>query len=884
MSLISLDLPLPRTQSFSLTSLAFSAPQNSTHITLPWIREATFGHTLGIRSATLGSLNSSSVLSNLPGPPDLVHWGRHYGERSSRFLHNEFAPPKATDSKKEQDGYVGFYHFCNGIDYSAGPQALEEYVLAAVGLEKRDDGVFWSSNANPANYGVYNSKQMVVTVCTYNLFSKLELRARVLVLVPKLRKLAVLVDALYTITVNLLKKLHSYNQTSVQEVSPGFWAELAVSTLVRMFWALDDPSHQVCGTVSVPSQLQNSHDVKLAVDRAVKLLPRGHLAGCRESFGVSTASGEGHKTSKYRNRLVDTLKRVVLLDISGQTAEYAVNEVQTLFGTQYDVVVCLLLRAQQNANNDQRLLQLIHSHLQKDQSLTQAALLMVEQTRFLIGKGLFATAEKMAAKAVSLLPLDFDCWYHLALCYILERKFDTALRTINSLPVAMSRGKLPEDAVDGLYDAYAMTYMERMVSGLGISAELFEKFFPPPKTEREENERAKEKDKEADKRNRDLLRDAGSVYGIWYLEFRQRPHLRHPMAGPFHQSPLSSATPIEISAVDPQILKVSGPSSPKNLLAAQSGSTPWISILDFDRTSTWGRTYDLLTVLVAIIGWDNLVHTKAKMFRRSENEKDYVVDHSTCSREECQPWLEQLFLVVYDDIRAMMVVSNADADRSALLWEMIGLVGWSCKYNLKDSISSIVTSVAGVAAEGGFDYFGTVKLLEIYEEFVLSEVESSSIDRLSSVYDNRSYSNKLIVQNVSPKVLEEFSRQLTEGYLTLELVLLHVMKYVSWNLRWYQYVPSNLATSVLAKLCVKYDFIYIRSMLRVVYETYKVQRKKKLAGLVLQLFSAPSAKEEHAPQFAETDTVVDYMDRLLTWIETLQDHTSGQNAQVASPE
>lgn len=851
---ISFDLPLPRTPSISLgiSNLSGQLEEPPNGITQPWIREATFGHTLGIRSNTLASLSGG----NYPGPPDLVHWGRHYGERSSKFTHNEFAPPTSVSHSKEEDGYVGYFHFCNGIDFAAGPSAVEEYVLAAVGLHLTPEGYFWTSTASLTSFGVYTNKQMVVTLCSYNSFSRAELRVRFIILVPKSRKLPVLVDCLFNVTLLVLKKMHSYNRTTVADLPPLFWLELAVSSIVRLFYSVDDPSHQVCGTVSIPAQVQTKQCIIHAIDRIVQLLPKGHLTGSRESWGVPTASGEGYKTSRYRNRLVDALKRLVLLDISGDVADYAVNLIETQFGTDFNVVVCQLLRAQQNKNNDQRVLSLVHSHLSRDKTLTQAALLMIEQVRFLIARGLYSTAEKMAAKAVALLPMDFDCWYHLALCYILERKFDRALQTINSLPVILSRTKLPEDSVDGVYDTYAMCYMERMVLGLGIGMDLFENFFPAPKSGV-------------------LNSDEGSVDNIWYLEFDKRPHLRHPMTGPFYQSPLSSATAIEISAVDPQIIKVCGTTSAKHVLAAQSSQNPWISILDFDRTSTWGRTYDLLTILVAIIGWDNLVHTKAKAFRRHADEisGDYAVDHATCSREECQPWLEQLFLVVYDDIRAMMVVSNDDANRSALSWEMIGLVGWSCKYNLKDSISSIVTSVAGVAADGGFDYFGTVKLLEIYNEFVLSDVESSSIDRLSSVYDNRSYSNKLIVQNVSPKVLDEFAKQLVLGYLTLELVLLHLMKYVSWNLRWYQYIPSHLATTTLTKLCIKYDFIYIRSMLRVVYETYKKQPAKKSASRfsVQQLFSArPSSTDEKTPQFAETDTVVEYMERLISWIETVQ--------------
>lgn len=731
---------------------------------------------------------------------------------------------------------------------------VEEYLLEAIGLEATSEGHVWSSTANVASQGAHHNKQVVVTLCAFNAFSRQELRTRLIILVAKSRKLPVTVDCLYNVTSQLLKKLHSYTRATVSELPPSFWLELAVSSITRLFYAGDDPSHQICGTVNIPVQAQSKESIMNAVDRLVALLPKGYLTGHRESIGVATASGNGVKIFRYKNRLVDALKRLVMLDLSGQIGDYAISRIMSSYGTDFDYVICQLYQAQHNKNNDQQFLSLVHKHFDHDINLTQAALLMVEQVRFLVAKGHYSMALTIAARAVGLLPLDFDAWYHLALCYIMERKFDQALQTINFLPVVFTKLRLAEDSVDEVYDFYAMCFMERMVSGEGIALESFERFFPAPKSEF-------------------LNSDEGSVHNLWYLEFARRPHLRHPISGPFYQSPLSSATPIEISVVDAHIMRVSSSTSKRHILSSQSSGNPWTSILNFDRTSTWGRAYDLVTTMVAMIGWDNVVHARAKVFRKTDDQTDdYVVDHSTCSRDECQPWLDLLLLVVYEDIRAMMIVSNEDNTRSALSWNMIGLVGWGCKYNLKDSISSIVTSVTGVAAEGGFDYFGTVKLLEIYNEFVLSDVESSSIDRFSCVYDNRSYSNKLIVQSISPKVLADFEKQLVEGFLTIDLVLLHLMKLVSWNLRWYQYIPNHLATNTLLRLCIKYDLVYIRLMFRVVYESYKRQPAKKASSRfsMMQLFGTNSANHEQTAEFAKTDTIVEYMERLLSWIESIQ--------------
>lgn len=830
MSLVSLDL--------LRLSASLPLPKKTYSSTVPWIREATFGHTLGIRSKVLA--NNATLQT---GPPDLVHWGRHYGERSSTFTNDDFAPPGHLGHTKDEDGYVGHFHFCNGI--GTGVAAVEDHVLGSIGLEQRGGAYFWQRNVDLASYGTYYQKQMVVTFCLYNTFARSEFRARYVLSPGTSRSTAVVVDSAYTVTSRTLRKSHSYTLATLSELDAGFWSELAVSGLVRLFAAVDDPALQLCGTASLPSQIGDKDALLGAIDRVVSLLPKGHLAGCRPCFGVATGCGTDAKTSRYRNRLVDTLVRLVSLDGSGLAAASTVDALKSS-GHDFDYVQARVLRYYAR-NQDQEFLRLVHTHLAKFPSSTQSALLLVEQVRFLIAKGSYAVARQMAARAVGMLPLDFDCWYHFALCYVLENKHENALATINALPVLMARR--PVGTIEGITDTYSQCFLERQAQGMGISHDTFEAFFPPPKC--------------GDT-------DEGSVQGMYQM-LHARPQLRHPLVGVLYQSPLSSATAMEISAVDVHLAKVASAGSARHALAAQSTGT-WVSSLDFDRSSTWGRVYDLVTLMVALVGWDNLVHVKAKTFTRPEKSSgNFVVDHTLESPVECQKWLEQLFLVVYDDIRAMMVVGlQTEQHRSALSWELIGLVGWSCKYNLKDSVSSLATSVMGVAAGGGFDYFGTVKLLEIYDEFVLSDVDASTIDPLTCTYDHRSYLNKLIVQTVSPKVYQDFVRHLVNGHLSLDMVLLHVMKLASWNLRWHSYVPSFLVINTLIKLCAKYDPVQIRTSCRVVFERHKAPpaRAKPTKFSIQSLFGATKVAQQ-VHDFRDSDTVVEYIDRTICWIELM---------------
>lgn len=835
---------------------SFSSHRLSNVTTVPWIREATLGQNLGNRAKALADQKTLTL-----GPADLIHWARQYGERSSHFLKNDFSPISEADPARDQDGYVGFFHFSNGLDLAQGTDSIEKQVLHSIGLRRNGESYIWAPKKTLASrLGLAQHKEGVVTFCAYNCFQKLEFRARYIV-TPSSKTQSVVVNSQYTITSKVSKKLHTYVGEHCQEITLTFLRELAVLLLIRMLVGVDDPAHRLLGTVSHKTQLQGKEQLHNTIDLLVSYLPKGHLTGTRSHYGVACNSGtDPAKTTKYRNRLVDALVRVVLLDARGSATDLALEKIRAKFAArEFTAVEVRLLRAQHGSNNHQKFLSLVRDHLAVDTDSTQAAILIGEQVRFLISQESFSVARQLAVRAVSMLPLDFDSWYNLCVCYILEKKYDDALQTLNSLPVLLQTKKSYDgDCVDGIADTYVLTFMDRLSRGhIPIGAKTFVEFFPEP-------------------RNDDMV-EAGSVQSVWRGMFK-RESARHPMVGPFYQSSLTTASPIEMSAIDSGLIRVSGPSSAKNMLAARSANVPWASILDFDRKSTWGRAYDLLTSLVALIGWENLVAIKQKVFRSPGGliqDKEFVVSNtSSAQREECGPWLEQLFLVVYDDIHAMMNVSGGtdpNHHRSALAWGIIGLVSWACKYNLKDSISSLATCAAGVTADGGFDYYATVKLLEIYNEFVLSNVEASTIDLLNCVFDNHSYTNKLIVQSILAKMFRDFVHQLVNGYMALETMLVHIMKLVAWELRWYNYVPSYLVTNTLIKLCQQRDPVEVRTLFRVVFEKFKLQAvdSKLNKFSFLAWFGGSKKKADQPHDFVNGDTVIDYIDDLLMWIEQL---------------
>lgn len=70
-------------------------------------------------------------------------------------------------------------------------------------------------------------------------------------------------------------------------------------------------------------------------------------------------------------------------------------------------------------------------------------------------------------------------------------------------------------------------------------------------------------------------------------------------------------------------------------------------------------------------------------------------------------------------------------------------------------------------------------------------------------------------------------KSLEQEYFKLDFVLLAIIKLISWNVRWYQYVPDYLIMSILQKLIAKYDLVYIMTTIKIIFEQNKRQKTTK---------------------------------------------------------
>lgn len=856
---------------------------------LPRIREMHYGIVLSTRTAMLERRTQESGL----GPASLFHLGKHCSGNSHEFIKNPFVVGEYRHQiRKEDDGFVGYYHYVDGINVSQGQSAIERYILQNVGIQLVNDSYYFTKSSAESYANCRN--ELVASLYMFNAFLQADLSVKYIINFGSTPS--------YKSPLSIEKSIHISSRSpegiyskiltaNMSEIAlEKFWAELYASEVLRLTLHLDNPSLQVSGLVCLPDCFQDSRAISEAVRGLVRFLPRGSLTGSITSRGASTGNDDA-STLRYQNNLVQALIRICASDISGNATDYTVEEIRNVYYTrnqhigEWDYVILKLLKVQLGSNNEQLFIKLIHDHLEQDSISTQLALITLEQVNFLVSRKHFDTALLLATRCVQLLPLSFDAWHSLALCYILLENYEKALTVLNASPVLLSSRNQKTDLniTSDTRDLFNWTFVERLNTEVeAISEVTFNSYFPPLQV----SSGLKSPGSKAG------LVDLASMKSLWKDLFIFNSHRRHPISGNvFYQSPLTNCTPKELSSISPSLINVCGPGNSKNLLSSQSSGSASTSILTFTRDSTWGRCYSLLSIIVAKIGWDRLLQVKESAFKQETgsplqnafpgNAKEYVVNHEFLdTKDHCGSWFEELITVLYEDYSVLYrLTADKQSTHSAIEWEMIGLLGWNCKYNLKESILSLFTSVkASHLSQGDFDYFSTVQLLEIYYEFVLSEVLYSNIDVYHDDYNNSFFDNKLILRNAKKDgVFDDFVAMITNECLTLDFILTLIMQLVSWNVRWYQLVPNYLILKVLNHLCLMHDVLTIRSQFRILFELNKQVKKTNKNRYTISAYflngSPTSPVKELSPsntkliEIHELDTILYYLDSLLDKIE-----------------
>lgn len=213
---------------------------------------------------------------------------------------------------------------------------------------------------------------------------------------------------------------------------------------------------------------------------------------------------------------------------------------------------------------------------------------------------------------------------------------------------------------------------------------------------------------------------------------------------------------------------------------------------------TYKKAYELLILIINRIGWDGLLKIRSNVFIMDEEYKQNLSsisiksepmnDSNFKSKRLCEKWLDDLFLIIYEDLRIVLIVANELSNQkqlkhSALEWELIGLTCYRTGH-YKNCISALRTSISAK-----FDIISALKLLKLWE----------------LNYFDRQFQ---IINQGNPNGEIGFS---------LDQMLDILLKSISYYLRFYNDYQINLLL-LLKKVIHTFDPEYIKNKIQIFFE------------------------------------------------------------------
>lgn len=560
-------------------------------VKLPLITESSFGMTIGGRTAALPGFREL-------GPPDLVYVSKY---------------------NKHTQKETGFYQFVTGLDVSSDIAPIA--YLSTLNLQTPS-----SSSSHPNIY----------TYCTYNPFSRCDVRIRVEI------------DNLGQCSSRNLQLIpNDRNSKIMTQVPQEIWDELQVAAMVRSIMTSLDLERKLPGLVELPLTQSVQHAKQLLAN-AVKLIPKSAIIGC---------DSLAQRPSMVQNFLVDSIiKLTELTNLFEFTIELITSLIDELIvnNSQAEELNLIIVKLYFIGNLELKGVKLLNKVLTSE-TMINKTLFLNEQVKFLIQKQKFEMALKVAKYSVNSSPTEFDSWLNLAKVYILQENYSMALIALNSTPMYITRTK--DLVLIGAKDTFQLPV--------------------PPDLKLDE--------------------DLTQVFGT-------------------EVDNLIRFTPkYEIEVVDPALIRV----NQQNL------------------RGTYKEVYNLLISIIDNIGWDELLRIRSKVFIMDD---EYKVNFSTTTlssnqkslaelnnKRLCERWLDNLFLVLYEDLRIILIVENELATHkqlkhSSLEWELIGVTAYRTQH-FKSCIASLRTAI-----NAKYDIISANILLKLYYQANLDFKEYNHIN------------------------------------------------------------------------------------------------------------------------------------------------------------
>ncbi|KAM5532164.1 hypothetical protein V8D89_014189 [Ganoderma adspersum] len=335
---------------------------------VPEIFEVELGESLTSRTESLSTFREL-------GPPDLVHVLKSTGRSGQRDL--------------------GSYHYVSGVDASSSA-SLAAYINSLTYNIEEEAGWFSKGTTWKVKNGCY---------CCFNAFSRVDVRVDVKI--P---------GGVQAYVVDLRGERHE----ATQEI----WQETFLSALLRAILYSDDPTYWLEAYRKL-DPITNPEGELRFLQASEALFLKGWQVGSDPEIQVATVVSN-HLTAAIVKYFGD----------SGRF-QYAANLFEKITAKEPEVA-SLLAKSYLGMNEEVKAVQIMASAIkQTPQSYT----LLHVQCEFLRSKGKHEWAVKLARQAVNCAPSEFVTWEKLTECYIDLGQYENALLTLNSCPMFTYNGR-----------------------------------------------------------------------------------------------------------------------------------------------------------------------------------------------------------------------------------------------------------------------------------------------------------------------------------------------------------------------------------------------------------------------------------------------------------
>ncbi|ODV78620.1 chaps-domain-containing protein [Suhomyces tanzawaensis NRRL Y-17324] len=657
---------------------------------------------------------------------------------------------QSTTSKKNTE--IGTFLYFTGVDTSnsASIAAHLQGLATLIGSKSQ----YWFGEKK-------HWKVPQLTYCTYNAFSKVDMR--VTVHIPGKFESSI---------VNHEGKLIQ-DKVSKDEAD-NLWLETFVSSIVRSVLDSDeDDANKVGGLVEI--RKINPFGSKLILDSFMagfeKLFYDGPKLGC----GI-----EIPQPTLINNYLVDGFLKCVQL---AQNYDQAL-EILTRLHENEPSVITLIAHVYLLMDEEVKAIQVMNEGVSENK---RDANLVLLQAQFCLDKKRYDLALDLSKQAVKSSPSDFKTWSMLVKAYTKLGDFENALLSLNSCPMNSHKEKFSLKRVvplrSGNEDLHLPSPIDvtlEEVSNLQSNDIAYEQRNLDPQLSNLPASNLKSTFAQA----YDLLTEIVVKTG-WesLLKYRAKVFVMEEEYRKDRNGHKQTPSVTNINEVPNGTTEVT-----TNGEANDSTTEPTLNpdslVGENDVSSTLG-----------VKSPKREVETEANDDESYENEFK--------KKRLCERWLDNLFMLLYEDLRAYTMwqaeslhfqAQQMEYKKTTLEWEILGSIAYRLKHYKEGSVAF------NNALSGRFSAKSQREMLKYYqmERSKILSKNSTNSSNANSASTSYTHNYTKIVNQLNEKILES----------TIKLLV--------WNHRWYSDFSPSLITTI-SDLVAKEGLIKIQSLVQAVY-------------------------------------------------------------------